>query len=85
MLLLPAPWPLAAWLAGWLRTVGLAVRLPACTACHGAALAGTRPAVPGLLGLPRDYLIGQIGAWQTGKRHAIEPDCMADISRRLGA
>ena len=60
-------------------------RLPACTACHGAALAGTLPAVPGLLGLPRDYLIGQIGAWQTGKRHAIEPDCMADISRRLGA
>ena len=59
--------------------------LPACTACHGSALAGTLPAVPGLLGLPRDYLIGQIGAWQTGKRHAIEPDCMAQISRRLGA
>jgi len=60
-------------------------QLPACSACHGSTLSGALPAVPGLLGLPRDYLIGQIGAWQTGKRHAIEPDCMADISRRLGA
>ena len=59
-------------------------RLPACTACHGSALAGTLPAVPGLLGLPRDYLSAQLGAWQTGSRHATAPDCMAVISQRLG-
>lgn len=59
-------------------------RLPACTACHGSTLAGVQPAVPGLLGLPRDYLIAQLGAWQTGGRHALAPDCMADIARRLG-
>ncbi len=59
-------------------------RLPACSACHGSALGGTLPAVPGLLGLPRDYLIAQLGAWQTGQRHATAPDCMADIARRLG-
>ena len=58
-------------------------QLPACTACHGQALNGSRQAVPGLLGLPRDYLIGQLGAWQTGSRRALAPDCMADISRRL--
>jgi cytochrome c553 len=59
-------------------------RLPACSACHGSALGGTLPAVPGLLGLPRDYLIAQLGAWQTGQRNATAPDCMADIARRLG-
>ena len=59
-------------------------RLPACSSCHGTTLSGTLPAVPGLLGLPRDYLIAQLGAWQTGQRHATAPDCMADIARRLG-
>jgi cytochrome c553 len=58
-------------------------RLPACTACHGAALTGMLPARPGLLGLPRDYLIGQLGAWRTGLRQARTPDCMAQIARAL--
>jgi cytochrome c553 len=58
-------------------------QLPACSACHGTRLTGVQPAVPGLLGLPRDYLIGQLGAWQTGQRHAIAPDCMAQIAKRL--
>jgi cytochrome c553 len=57
--------------------------LPACTACHGAAMTGVLPAVPGLLGLPRDYLIGQLGAWQTGLRKAFAPDCMAHVAQRL--
>jgi len=60
-----------------------AKQLPACAACHGAALTGVLPATPGLLGLPRDYLIGQLGAWVTQQRQAHAPDCMADISRRL--
>ena len=33
-------------------------KIPACVHCHGAALTGVAPAMPGLLGLPRDYLIG---------------------------
>lgn len=57
--------------------------LPACNDCHGARMTGVAPAVPGLLGLPRDYLIGQLGAWQTGLRKAFEPDCMARIARQL--
>lgn len=58
-------------------------QLPACSACHGTALTGVAPAIPGLLGLPRDYLKGQLGAWVNGQRRAHAPDCMADIARRL--
>jgi cytochrome c553 len=57
--------------------------VPACVACHGQALTGVNPAIPGLLGLPRDYLIGQLGAWQTGLRRASSPDCMGHVARRL--
>jgi len=58
-------------------------KLPACVACHGQMLTGVQPAIPGLLGLPRDYLIGQLGAWQTGLRHAHAPDCMAQIAQAM--
>lgn len=58
-------------------------RLPACTQCHGAAMTGVSPDIPGLLGLPRDYLNAQLGAWQTGQRRARSPDCMADVARQL--
>lgn len=58
-------------------------RLPACNSCHGAAMTGVLPAVPGLLGLPRDYLVGQLGAWRTGGRRADAPDCMAHIAQAL--
>jgi cytochrome c553 len=58
-------------------------RVPACASCHGKALTGVLPNVPGLLGLPRDYLVAQLGAWRTGQRRALAPDCMAEIARRL--
>ena len=58
-------------------------QLPACAACHGRALTGVAPAIPGLLGLPRDYLKGQLGAWANGQRRAHAPDCMGDIARKL--
>ncbi len=57
--------------------------IPACAQCHGKTLTGVKPAVPGLLGLPRDYLNGQLGAWQTRQRHATAPDCMATIAGKL--
>lgn len=60
-------------------------RIPACASCHGKALTGVNPYVPGLLGLPRDYLNAQLGAWRTGQRRALAPDCMAEIARRLSA
>ena len=61
----------------------VAKNIPACTACHGSALTGVAPAIPGLLGLPRDYLISQFGAWQISARQATAPDCMAEITKRL--
>ena len=58
-------------------------RIPACVACHGSALTGVQPATPGLLGLPRDYINSQLGAWTTAQRRAQAPDCMAQIARLL--
>ena len=58
-------------------------KIPACVQCHGDAMTGVQPATPGLLGLPRDYLNSQLGAWQTGQRHAHEPDCMGQVARQL--
>ncbi len=58
-------------------------RLPACAECHSAAMTGRQPAIPGLLGLPRDYLVAQLGAWRSGQRRSYVPDCMGDIARAL--
>lgn len=58
-------------------------RLPSCAACHGEQLLGVEPAVPGLLGVSQDYLLGQLGAWRNDTRSAEAPDCMAQIARRL--
>lgn len=57
--------------------------IPACVSCHGKSLTGVAPASPGLLGLPRDYLLGQFGAWREGARRAAAPDCMGEVTRRL--
>ncbi|MRW92938.1 c-type cytochrome [Duganella sp. FT80W] len=60
-----------------------AKKIPACMACHGAALTGVEPAIPGLLGLPSDYINAQFGAWKSQARRAAAPDCMATIAARL--
>ena len=57
--------------------------IPACSSCHGESMTGVAPSVPGLLGLPRAYILAQFGAWRNGLRHAVEPDCMGEIARRL--
>jgi cytochrome c553 len=58
-------------------------RIPACVQCHGSALMGVAPAIPALIGMPRDYLNAQLGAWRIGNRRALEPDCMAQIAELL--
>jgi cytochrome c553 len=58
-------------------------KLPACAACHGENLLGAQPAIPGLLNLRAEYLQAQLGAWRSGARQALAPDCMSDIARRL--
>lgn len=58
-------------------------KVPACVACHGQALTGVAPAIPGLVGLPRDYVNAQFGAWRNQVRQAQAPDCMATVAGRL--
>ncbi|NYE60975.1 cytochrome c553 [Duganella sp. 1224] len=58
-------------------------QIPACVSCHGAALTGVEPALPGLLGLPSDYINAQFGNWKNKTRRATAPDCMATIAARL--
>jgi len=59
--------------------------VPACVQCHGAAMMGVAPSIPGLLGLPRDYLNAQLGAWRGGARRAQAPDCMGQVAKALSA
>ena len=85
----PAPMPLNINAQTLQRGEQLALRgdttrqLPACVQCHGMLLTGVQPNLPGLLGLPRDYLNAQLGAWRDGLRRAHAPDCMATIAQRL--
>lgn len=58
-------------------------RIPACMSCHGTQLTGVQPDIPGLVGLPYDYISAQLGSWRTNTRNTTEPDCMATIVRRL--
>ena len=88
---LPYPPPLAPVASAARRDAGEALvrrgdparGRPACNDCHGAQMTGLAPFVPGLLGLPRDYLNAQLGAWRSGQRRALPPDCMAQIAQRL--
>jgi len=59
-------------------------KIPACAECHDKDLMGTAPYIPGLLGLPRIYLIAQFGNWRNGgliRGHY--PDCMSEIAKQL--
>lgn len=85
----PAPQPATASAATLQRGEQLVRRgdatrgVPACNQCHGDGMMGVAPAIPGLLGLPRDYLNAQLGAWRSGKRRAQAPDCMAQVAQAL--
>ena len=59
--------------------------VPPCAACHGTQFTGVQPDVPGLVGLPYDYLSSQLGSWRTRTRATVAPDCMAEIANRLSA
>lgn len=57
--------------------------VPACVLCHGPALGGMEPGIPGLLGLKPTYITAQLGAWRYGTRTAIAPDCMQHVASSL--
>ncbi|MGB3462919.1 MAG: c-type cytochrome [Rhodanobacter lindaniclasticus] len=58
-------------------------RIPACASCHGRQLTGVEPSIPGLVGLPYDYVSAQLGSWRTHTRATLAPDCMAEVASRL--
>jgi cytochrome c553 len=57
--------------------------IPPCSACHGPALGGMEPAIPGLLGLRASYISAQLGGWRYGTRTAASPDCMQTVASLL--
>lgn len=57
--------------------------IPACAACHGSQLTGVQPDIPGLVGLPYDYISSQLGSWRTRTRATVAPDCMSEVANRL--
>jgi cytochrome c553 len=58
-------------------------QIPACRSCHGLALTGMEPGIPGLLGLRPNYISSQLGAWRYGTRTAKSPDCMQTVVANL--
>jgi cytochrome c553 len=59
-------------------------KIPGCVECHGKDLMGTAPYIPGLLGLPRVYIMAQFGNWQNGGlMRGQTPDCMSEIAKQL--
>jgi cytochrome c553 len=57
--------------------------VPACSGCHGTALTGMEPAIPGLVGLHASYISAQLGAFRYGTRSAAAPDCMQLVAASL--
>jgi len=57
--------------------------VPPCSGCHGPALTGMAPAIPGLVGLHPKYISAQLGAFRYGTRTAAEPDCMQIVAASL--
>jgi len=57
--------------------------IPACVSCHGRALTGEEPAIPGLVGLHASYLSAQLGAFRYGTRSSKAPDCMQPVAAQL--
>jgi cytochrome c553 len=58
--------------------------IPACKSCHGEALMGTKPFIPGLLGLSHAYISAQFGSWRNGGlMRGQSSNCMSEIAKRL--
>jgi cytochrome c553 len=57
--------------------------VPACSQCHGPALTGMEPGIPGLVGLRASYISAQLGAFRYGTRTAAAPDCMQLVAASL--
>jgi cytochrome c553 len=80
----PEPQTAASEVGRQLATQGdVAHGIPACILCHGPALTGIEPGIPGLIGLSSRYIAAQLVSWRVGTRRAGIPDCMHDVATRL--
>lgn len=57
--------------------------IPACASCHNPSFTGLEPGIPALVGLRRNYISAQLGAFRYGTRTALAPDCMQLVAARL--
>ena len=57
--------------------------VPPCESCHGDALTGVQPMMPGLAGLSYAYIDAQLNAWRTRRRVAEGPGCMVMVANRM--
>ena len=57
--------------------------IPGCFSCHGPGGIGVGAAFPPLAGQPPSYIMGQLQAWQAGKRPSGPLGLMGAIARRL--
>jgi thiosulfate dehydrogenase len=57
--------------------------IPACRDCHGPSLRGGGPALPGLAGQPRDYLLSQLKLFRNGSRPGGPSGLMGRIAAQL--
>lgn len=61
----------------------LARGVPACAQCHGAALTGVKPMIPGIINQPFDYMVTQLELWRSNKRSVESTHCMWVVANRL--
>lgn len=83
---LPAPTASSDVLATGARLVAVgkwAENMPACRDCHGPALLGGGPSIPGIAGQPQTYLLSQLEAYRNGSRPAGPLGIMGKIAARL--
>lgn len=59
--------------------------VPACQQCHGSALTGVKPMIPGIINQPYDYMVSQLNLWRQNKRSVESTHCMWVVANRLMA
>ncbi|MBK1709229.1 c-type cytochrome [Marichromatium gracile] len=59
--------------------------LPACVRCHGPGGTGAGTVFPPLAGQPYSYLLAQLEAWASGRRHGEPMALMGAVAGRLDA
>ncbi|CBL45005.1 Cytochrome c, monohaem domain [gamma proteobacterium HdN1] len=57
--------------------------VPACQRCHGNALTGVTPMIPGIINQPYDYTHAQLDLWRSNTRSIQSTHCMWVVATRM--